>query len=134
MPSEEFTEEFSVILLCFTKIQNFDNAVDKFSTQFFEMNNILLKTLCWNPFKNGTAKLLSGFVVVQTLSISSVFFMFYIFILDYYKMILLKEKKMINSAMSMAENLDTAIKELEKHFSSDSHFPTLEEQLKIGSK
>ena len=49
-------------------------------------------------------------------------------------MILIKDKKNMNSASSLADNLDTAIKELEKHFSSDTNFPTLEEQLKIGSK
>lgn len=49
-------------------------------------------------------------------------------------MILIKDKKNINSATALADNLDTAIKELEKHFTSDTNFPTLEEQLKIGSK
>lgn len=49
-------------------------------------------------------------------------------------MILIKDQKNTNSASALADNLDTAIKELEKHFSSDTNFPTLEEQLKIGSK
>lgn len=49
-------------------------------------------------------------------------------------MILIKDKRNINSASALADNLDTAIKELEKHFLSDTNFPTLEEQLKIGSK
>ncbi|XP_066922124.1 nuclear pore complex protein Nup155-like [Clytia hemisphaerica] len=48
-------------------------------------------------------------------------------------MILLKDKRSLNSAASVAESLDSAIKELEKHFISDTKFPTLEEQLKIGS-
>jgi len=46
---------------------------------------------------------------------------------------LLKSRKSLNAA-SLADSLDTAVKELEKQLSLDSKFPTLEEQLKIGSR
>lgn len=47
-------------------------------------------------------------------------------------MVILKTKKM-NAPVNIMDNIESAIKELEKHQIEDSKFPSLEEQLKIAS-